>query len=267
MKNFSDYFLAHQEQFIKELFASISEEILELVDTRSLLGKKHLMETSRILVLNLGVREQEEILKTEAQKRGVDWAHSNLEIHAKLEFFTAFRNTYWIFRKSFHESHEENGLTFELEHTINYAFHQFINEYVKSYTDTKNKVIAVKQQTINELILPIIPLTSRMAILPLMGAIDGERAERIQERILHYVSTNQLDHVIFDFNGIGVIDTAVIAHIFEIVKGLSLMGCQSIIVGITPSIASSIVHLGVGFGNEVLIKSSLQQVIKETFFL
>ena len=49
-------------------------------------------------------------------------------------------------------------------------------------------------------------------------------------------------------SGVGTVDTAVANQLIKITKATQLMGCESIISGISPTVARTIVELGVNVG-------------------
>jgi len=50
--------------------------------------------------------------------------------------------------------------------------------------------------------------------------------------------------VILDITGVPVVDTAVARHLLEMVGASRLLGCEVLIVGLSASIAMTLVHLG-----------------------
>ena len=49
-------------------------------------------------------------------------------------------------------------------------------------------------------------------------------------------------------SGVAVVDTAVANYLIKITKATRLMGCESIISGVSPAIAQTIVDLGINVG-------------------
>ena len=57
--------------------------------------------------------------------------------------------------------------------------------------------------------------------------------------------------MIIDISGVPYVDTAVVNHIFKIVKGIKLLGCSTILTGISPKIADTMIELGVEIDPEI----------------
>ncbi len=115
-------------------------------------------------------------------------------------------------------------------------------------------------ETIQELSAPIAPLANDVLLLPLIGHIDSHRANRITEELLRRVEASRTRYVILDITGIVAIDTAVARHLIDTAQAVRLLGAQAVLVGINPTIAETIVHLGITLHN-FAIYSDLQHAI------
>ena len=113
------------------------------------------------------------------------------------------------------------------------------------------------QITHNELSVPVVQLWDKVLALPLIGAIDAERAQDIMETLLHKVVDTQSELVILDLTGISSIDTEIINSLLRTVKATKFLGTECIITGVKPNIAQAMLSLG--FDNEgFTIKRTLQ---------
>jgi rsbT co-antagonist protein RsbR len=70
--------------------------------------------------------------------------------------------------------------------------------------------------------------------------------------------------MILDISGVSVIDTAVANHFIKMTKATTLMGCRSIISGISPIIAQTIVSLGIDLA-EIHTRSTLKDALAFAF--
>ncbi|PKR83678.1 hypothetical protein CWO92_17990 [Heyndrickxia camelliae] len=116
---------------------------------------------------------------------------------------------------------------------------------------------------IEDLNVPIIPLTDSMAILPIIGMVDTKRAKNIQLRVLEQIHKQELKHVIIDLSGVAYLDTGVLSHLFNIINGIRIQGCNAVLTGIRPEITNSIVELGIDLHEKVETKGTLKQAISE----
>jgi rsbT co-antagonist protein RsbR len=106
-------------------------------------------------------------------------------------------------------------------------------------------------ETIRELSTPVISLHDHVILLTLIGDIDEERAQQFQESLLEGIEQHNAQKAIIDLTGVPVVDTQVAATLINATRAARLLGAQVIVVGITPQVAQSIVHLGIDFSNIV----------------
>jgi rsbT co-antagonist protein RsbR len=106
--------------------------------------------------------------------------------------------------------------------------------------------------------VPIIDVWDGIVLLPLVGNIDTRRAQRVMERMLEAITKSQADYVLLDISGVPMVDTNVAASLMRAVQASRLLGCEPLIVGISPEIAQTLVHLGLDF-SAVTAYSSLRE--------
>ena len=122
-----------------------------------------------------------------------------------------------------------------------------VAELAKKTTELKQASIEQQQmlEMLQEVWVPIAPIHQQMVVVPLIGTLDTRRSKELLDRLTEYVAERQIEIVITDISGVQVIDTAIANHIIHMGHVLKLLGCQLILVGITPEIAQTIVSLGV----------------------
>jgi rsbT co-antagonist protein RsbR len=140
------------------------------------------------------------------------------------------------------------------------AAYHFSLTYINSYQETFEK----NKEDILELSAPVVPLTKGLAILPLVGNVNIERANVIMGKTLSSAVKLKLKTIIVDLSGILIVDTVVAEQLFRIIDTLKVVGVQTVITGIRPEIAQLIVSKGIVFNN-VEIKANLRQAIQELF--
>ncbi len=113
----------------------------------------------------------------------------------------------------------------------------------------------VEQQRLLELVaaleLPILQIDNQVLLVPLVGNLDSRRAEQLRRRILEEVAERRAHTVIIDITGITVIDTAVAKALVDTATAIRLLGARTIISGIRPAVAQTLVHLNAGLGDIV----------------
>lgn len=104
--------------------------------------------------------------------------------------------------------------------------------------------IETQRATIRELSTPIIQLWEGILTVPLVGAIDSQRATTILENLLTSIVSYQAECVILDVTGVATVDTTVASYLISTTQACRLLGCETALVGISPTIAQTLVHLG-----------------------
>jgi rsbT co-antagonist protein RsbR len=134
---------------------------------------------------------------------------------------------------------------------------------VQQRSDAQARLLAeVEQQrtTIRELSVPIIPIDDQTLIMPLVGSFDSQRLNDIREQALHAIERENTHVLIFDITGVPVVDSHIAQGLIAIVHAARLLGTQTILVGIRPEVAQSIVGLGLDM-SDLRTEGSLQQAL------
>ncbi|MCG8353579.1 MAG: HAMP domain-containing protein [Chloroflexales bacterium] len=103
---------------------------------------------------------------------------------------------------------------------------------------------AQQQQTIRELSVPVLPLTDKTLVMPLIGAIDTERLANIQERALHELKRASARYLLLDITGVPVADSQVAQGLLSVAQVTRLLGAAVILIGVRPEAAQTIVDWG-----------------------
>lgn len=145
-----------------------------------------------------------------------------------------------------------------LDHAV-YCFSlTFVNFYTVNLDNARRAFI--------ELSVPIVSISKDIAILPLIGNIDTERAVMLMENTTKEVGRLKISYLILDFSGVAIVDTMVAQQIFNLSSTLKLLGVQTIITGVRPEVALTAVSLGLDFSDQ-MTKGSLQQALVELKFI
>lgn len=117
--------------------------------------------------------------------------------------------------------------------------------------------IEVSSRALMEMSTPVTPIWDGILLLPLVGVIDSQRTQEIMDKTLNEISKTGAKVFVLDISGVGAMDTAVANQLIKITRATHLMGCETIISGVSPTIARTIVELGVNVG-EVRTTASLR---------
>lgn len=111
------------------------------------------------------------------------------------------------------------------------------------------QIIEHQRLLLRELSSPLIPLSERAMVMPLIGAIDSQRAQQIIEDLLHGVAQQSTDLVILDITGVPIVDTHVANMLLQTTQAVKLLGARLILTGIRPEVAQTIVGLALDFSS------------------
>jgi ligand-binding sensor protein/anti-anti-sigma regulatory factor len=112
-----------------------------------------------------------------------------------------------------------------------------------------------------ELSSPVVPVFEGILVLPLIGSIDTRRAQQIMASLLEGIVAHQARVVIIDITGVSTVDTWVANHLIQAIQAAGLLGTESLLVGITPEVAQTIIQLGVDLSG-VITRSDLQSGVE-----
>lgn len=109
-----------------------------------------------------------------------------------------------------------------------------------SSTEREQLVTAVR-----ELASPVLPVIDGILVMPLIGVIDSQRAADLTGALLSGVQTHRARVVILDVTGVPIVDTQVARALLEAADAVRLLGARTVLVGLRPELAQTIVGLGV----------------------
>jgi rsbT co-antagonist protein RsbR len=122
-------------------------------------------------------------------------------------------------------------------------------------------------ETIRALSLPIIPVADGMIVMPLIGALDEQRVAEFEDRLLRGIQDHHAHTAVLDLTGVPPIDQASAGILIRAVGGAKLLGARTILVGIRPEIAQSIVGLGLrqnGFATAPTLQDALNTLFQRS---
>ncbi len=105
-----------------------------------------------------------------------------------------------------------------------------------------------QQETIRELSTPVLQVRAGLLILPIVGAIDSQRAQMLTQNLLLAIRDRRATVVVIDITGVPGVDSAVANHLVQTVDACRLMGASVIVSGLSPEVAQTLVMLGIDLG-------------------
>jgi rsbT co-antagonist protein RsbR len=108
---------------------------------------------------------------------------------------------------------------------------------------------------------PIIPVSDGVLVVPLVGQMDADRAQALMEDLLTAIGQWQAEQVIIDITGVPLVDTAIANHLLQTTKAVTLLGAQTIVVGIGADVAQTLTSLGLDL-RHMSIRANLEAGIQ-----
>ncbi|RST75126.1 STAS domain-containing protein [Siminovitchia acidinfaciens] len=197
-------------------------------------------------------------------KTARDEEHIKTPPHLILREFFRTQEQYLDLLSEFADLQKEN-YSFEKMNSLNrlvvQTFAKIITWFRKEQHTYIQQKLRAQQELIDELGSPVIRLNKDLALLPLVGDIDTERAQNLIENALNQCAEGQFSHLLIDLSGVVVVDTMVAQQIFQLIEALGLIGVTSTLSGIRPEIAQTAVQLGIDFSS-VSVASTLEEAMK-----
>lgn len=99
-----------------------------------------------------------------------------------------------------------------------------------------------------EISTPVVQLWDGILALPLIGTLDSQRTQQIMEQLLNRIVETGSGVAIIDLTGVPTVDTQTGRHLLDTIAAVRLLGTQTLLTGIRPEIAQTLVHLGIDLG-------------------
>ncbi len=183
-----------------------------------------------------------------ARRRRVGAAHARIGLPLDT-YFAGMNRFLQCFRDLAEESGMEGGEVAATQHSIAKLLHLDTAIVVDTYNAMVEETLTAQSQSLLEMSTPVTHIWDGILLLPIVGLIDSKRARDVMNATLEKIAQSQAQVFILDISGVGVVDTAVANHLIKISRATRLMGCESVISGVSPAIAQTIVDLGIEVGD------------------
>ncbi|MCK6255413.1 STAS domain-containing protein [Fictibacillus sp. KIGAM418] len=174
-----------------------------------------------------------------------------------------YRDYIW---KSIKEEATIQGMSaetiFNVIEIIDPLLDQAVYYFSLTYVQSHQNMLEQAKSAFLELSVPIVPLIKGTGVLPLIGNIDTERAHLLMEETLSQAVKLKLEHLIMDVSGVMIVDTMVADQLFKVIDALTLLGVTTILTGIRPEVAQTMVALGLNL-DKIKVKGNLHQAFMD----
>ncbi len=224
-------------------------------------GKEGVMRNAQLKhehwasVFNANVNEEYIAFR---HKLGQHHADIGLSVEQHFSIVTTFVH---LFENAF----EDLGLvSAELHKAFTKFVHLDLSIVLQAYSAAHDEMMRLQTEAILSMAAPVAQLWTGILFTPLVGIMDSKRAHDIMSTMLMKVATTHARIFVLDISGVAVLDTAVANHLIRIARATQLMGCQTIISGVSPTVAQTIVSLGLDV-RDISTTSSMQDAIQLAF--
>lgn len=121
--------------------------------------------------------------------------------------------------------------------------------------ETKLETIEAQREAIREIGTPIVDAWEGILVLPLVGALDAERAAAASAKLLQRIAKSHARWVLVDLTGVPVIDATTADHLVRMAGAVQLLGSRCLLTGMRPGSASALVALGVDLAQLTSLRS------------
>jgi rsbT co-antagonist protein RsbR len=130
----------------------------------------------------------------------------------------------------------------------------------------QDEMIQMQAAVLDQLSTPLIPVSEDILIMPLIGTIDTQRAQKMMETLLQGLVSHQARTAILDITGVPVVDSEVAQGLLRAAQAAQLLGARVVLTGIRPEVAQTLVGIGADL-RRIVTSSTLQTGIRTAMAL
>ena len=108
----------------------------------------------------------------------------------------------------------------------------------------QEEVIRAQESLLAELSTPLIPVKDGLVVMPLVGAMNSQRATQMISHLLEGVRASGARVAILDITGVRAVDEQVAGVLVNAAQAVRLLGAEVVITGIRSGVAQALVRLG-----------------------
>jgi rsbT co-antagonist protein RsbR len=136
----------------------------------------------------------------------------------------------------------------------------------RAFYAAREAIIVAQQDEILRLSAPVLPLYDGILVVPLVGAMNEQRASSILPGLLDSVASTHADVVILDVTGMPSVDAGVVGHLVQTAQAAKLLGTKVVLAGMHPRMAQEVVGLGLEL-HGIFVVSTLASAMKHALRL
>lgn len=140
---------------------------------------------------------------------------------------------------------DDPDTAFKLYLSVQKIAHFDMSLALETYVGTREQKIDAQQREMGELSTPVLKLRDGLLLIPVVGELSESRAHTLTVALLAGIRDYRARVVVLDITGVSFVDSAVANHLIQAILAAKLMGAKSILTGVSPDVAQSLVRLGV----------------------
>jgi PAS domain S-box-containing protein len=114
----------------------------------------------------------------------------------------------------------------------------------KRAEEALSELLSEREQALEEVSTPVVPVLEGVLVLPLIGSLDTLRAERATRAALTEVVRQGARVLILDITGARLIDSHAVSRLTSLIQALKLVGADAYVTGVGAHVAQTLVGLG-----------------------
>lgn len=243
----------------KGMYSSTNPAVIQRFKSQNLAFHKQFCT-----IFEPGREDLSEDFQTYIQSLAVDEGHQQTPIEEIIEEFFRTQKQYAGLIEEYVFEHAEDVTMQQLSawnQGVVDSIHSIILTFTKQHSEAATRRLYAQQEMIVEMSAPVITLTNDIGFLPLVGEVSTYRAQTIFEKALAQSAEKRLRKLFIDLSGVPIIDTMVANQIFQVIKGLNIIGVETALSGISPQIAQTAIQLGLNF-KDIQVYSTLAQAMQ-----
>ena len=108
----------------------------------------------------------------------------------------------------------------------------------------QEQIVSAQRETLRQLGTPVVPIFDGVIAIPLIGAVDRERADSLMGTVLTAISVQQASLLLIDVTGVPSLDHEVAELLLRMTQAVRLLGADVLLSGIRAEVAQRLVSLG-----------------------
>lgn len=256
------------ERYVDEVIDEFYRHLLSFEDTRVFFSDPHRLERVKHAQKQYFMRLTQGNYDTNyvENRRRIGAIHERIgsQLKSYLGMYSFFLRS--VARRLFDTYSEDPGHALDCFLSLMKLSFLDISLAIDTYIDAREQTIREQQDAIRQLSTPVLPFRRGILILPIVGMIDTYRASQLTEQLLRSIRSNRARLVVIDITGVPFVDSRVAAHLVQTVEAARLMGTTTIVSGVSPEVALTMVTMGAELG-QVETVGDLQSGIERAEYL